>query len=68
MNITISGPWLHTILFEIPVLAIVNELYFQDKENDSVIAEGRERLHAKIAKLKSPELTNLKIEIGRAHV
>ena len=26
IDITIQGPWLHTILFEIPVLAIVNEV------------------------------------------
>ena len=26
IDITIKGPWLHTILFEIPVLAIVNEV------------------------------------------
>lgn len=26
IDITIRGPWLHTILFEIPVLAIVNEV------------------------------------------
>ena len=29
LAITIKGPWLHTILFEIPVLAIVNETYFR---------------------------------------
>ena len=29
IDIVIKGPWLHTILFEIPVLAIVNELYFR---------------------------------------
>lgn len=28
IDIRIKGPWLHTILFEIPVLAIVNEVYF----------------------------------------
>ena len=30
IDIGISGPWLHTILFEIPVLAIVNEVYFRN--------------------------------------
>ena len=29
IDIVIRGPWLHTILFEIPVLAIVNEVYFR---------------------------------------
>ena len=30
IDIIIRGPWLYTILFEIPVLAIVNELYFRN--------------------------------------
>ena len=30
IDITIRGPWLHTILFEIPVLAIVSEVYFRN--------------------------------------
>jgi nicotinate phosphoribosyltransferase len=30
LEIVIKGPWLHTILFEIPVLAIVNEVYFRN--------------------------------------
>ena len=29
IDIVIEGPWLHTILFEIPILAIVNEVYFR---------------------------------------
>ena len=29
IDVTIRGPWLHTILFEIPVLAIINEVYFR---------------------------------------
>ena len=31
IDIVVTGPWLHTILFEIPVLAIVNEIYFRKK-------------------------------------
>ena len=30
LEIVVKGPWLHTILFEIPVLAIVNEVYFKN--------------------------------------
>ena len=30
IDITIKGPWLHTILFEVPVLAIVSEVYYRD--------------------------------------
>lgn len=32
IDITIRGPWLHTILFEIPVLAIINEVYFRNTQ------------------------------------
>lgn len=28
-EITIKGPWVQTILFEVPILAIVNEVYFE---------------------------------------
>lgn len=31
LNIEIEGPWFPAILFEVPVLSIVNELYFKDK-------------------------------------
>ncbi len=30
LRILIRGPWLHTILFEVPVLAIVNEAHFRN--------------------------------------
>src|SRR4030095_17060011 len=30
IDITIKGPWLHTIMFEVPVLAIVSEIYFRN--------------------------------------
>jgi nicotinate phosphoribosyltransferase len=43
MAITISGPWLHTILFEVFVLAIVNECYFAEQFQQWV---------------KSPEVSN----------
>jgi nicotinate phosphoribosyltransferase len=49
LSIVIKGPWLHTILFEIPVLAIVNEVYFRNTHPRPDFAEGRKRLRAKIA-------------------
>ncbi len=49
IEIVIKGPWLHTILFEIPVLAIVNEVYFRATQIEPDFAEGRRRLAAKIA-------------------
>lgn len=49
LGIKIKGPWLHSILFEVPVLAIVNELYFQHRNPKPDFGEGRERLAQKIA-------------------
>ena len=61
IDITIRGPWLHTILFEIPVLAIVNEVYFRNVEKVPDFIEGRKRLDTKIALLHADELHDLKI-------
>ena len=36
ISITVKGPWLHTILFEIPVLAIVNEVYFRNTRRNPI--------------------------------
>ncbi len=49
IDITVKGPWLHTILFEVPVLAIVSEVYFRNTVRVPDFAEGRRRLAAKIA-------------------
>lgn len=48
INISVIGPWLHTILFEIPVLAIVNEVYFRNECKDPGWEEGRLRLQNKM--------------------
>jgi nicotinate phosphoribosyltransferase len=61
IDITIQGPWLHTILFEIPVLAIVNEVYFRNTQKVPDLMEGRRRLDTKIAQLKAPGLDTLRI-------
>lgn len=53
LAITIKGPWLHTILFEIPVLAIVNETYFRHTVGDINKTEGRKRLDAKIRMIEN---------------
>jgi nicotinate phosphoribosyltransferase len=50
IDITIKGPWLHTILFEVPVLAIVCEVYYRNTVNRPDYDEGRRRLAAKIAR------------------
>ncbi|MGE8546209.1 nicotinate phosphoribosyltransferase [Alcaligenes sp. WGS1538] len=48
IEILVKGPWLHTILFEIPVLAIVNEVYFRNERPNPPWEEGRERLQSKM--------------------
>jgi nicotinate phosphoribosyltransferase len=40
LDIAVKGPWLHTILFEIPVLAIVNEVYFRNISGAVDAAKG----------------------------
>ena len=49
IDIAIKGPWLHTILFEVPVLAIVSEIYYRRNVDKPDFDEGRRRLQAKIA-------------------
>ena len=52
IEIRICGPWLHTILFEVPLLAIINEVYFSNTSGGIDLGEGRRRLHEKIALLR----------------
>jgi len=61
IDITIRGPWLHTILFEIPVLAIVNEVYFRNTQKLPDLLEGRKRLDVKVGQLQADGLSDLKI-------
>ena len=63
LEIYIEGPWLYTIWFEVPVLAIVNELYFKsfntnpksfdiDTKKVKIIEKiGMKRLHEKLEKI-----------------
>lgn len=52
IDITIRGPWLHTILFEVPVLAIISEIHFRNTPAASDQADGLRRLQEKIALVK----------------
>ena len=61
IDIQIKGPWLHTILFEIPVLSIVNEVYFRNTQPQPDFEEGRRRLAIKIEQLNAADLSDLKI-------
>lgn len=53
LTISIKGPWLHTILFEVPVLAIVSELHTRHAHPDLDFAEARERLATKIEQVQA---------------
>lgn len=53
LSIEVEGPWLHTILFEIPILAIVNEVYFRHAHPEPDWEEGRRRLIEKMELVSS---------------
>ena len=53
IDIAIKGPWLHTILFEVPLLAIVSEIYFRETAGSPDLAEGRRRLRAKVDQINA---------------
>ncbi len=47
-----SGTWLNTSLYEVPTLAIVNEVYFRmNYDYDSLMADFREKAKEKCAKI-----------------
>jgi nicotinate phosphoribosyltransferase len=60
IDIQIEGPWLHTILFEVPVLALVNELYFERNNTVLLMEEGSRRLFEKIDLLKTADVPGFK--------
>ncbi|ENW88602.1 MULTISPECIES: nicotinate phosphoribosyltransferase [Acinetobacter] len=49
LDIVVEGPMVQAMMFEIFVLAIVNELYFSRIRSDEVLAEGERRLQVKVA-------------------
>jgi nicotinate phosphoribosyltransferase len=62
IEVIVKGPWLHTILFEIPVLSLINEIYFRRTQVTPDYAEGRRRLTEKIGLISGvPELIDCKI-------
>ena len=52
LDIKVEGPMVQAMMFEIFVLAIVNELYFSRIRSPEVMAEGERRLQAKTQLLK----------------
>ncbi|MBC7202598.1 MAG: nicotinate phosphoribosyltransferase, partial [Pusillimonas sp.] len=60
--ISVKGSWLHTILFEIPVLAIVNEVFFRNTCKEPGWDEGRRRLRKKMnLVIDDPALTDFRV-------
>ena len=55
LRVVARGPQVHTMAFEIFVLAIVNELYFRRFDAEPALAQGRQRLQGKIALLRGFE-------------
>jgi nicotinate phosphoribosyltransferase len=53
LRIVARGPQVHVMGFEIFVLAIVNEIYFRQADQQAALAEGRRRLDAKIKILRT---------------
>lgn len=61
IDIRVRGPWLHTIMFEIPVLAIISEVHSRNTAAGLDKGQGRQRLMDKVALLKAPGLEGLRI-------
>ena len=49
--LTLSGPWLHTILFEVPLLAIISEAWSVGEHGPVDEAEGLRRLQDKVDRI-----------------
>lgn len=59
LDIRIEGPMVQAMMFEIFVLAIVNELYFSRIKTDEVWAEGERHLQAKLELIQQYEKAQL---------
>jgi nicotinate phosphoribosyltransferase len=65
LAISIDGKWIETILFEIPILAIINEVYFNNFDNqNNIIEEAETRLKSGIQHIKKSDLPIKIAEFG----
>ena len=60
MKINIEGPWLNTILYEIPVLATISELYSSTHgvDDEAWTRDGRKRLKEKVRVLNKTTIAD----------
>lgn len=65
-SLRITGNWFQTILFEVPVLAIINEVYFRRTQPDAIhrSSEGYDRLKRKIELISASTRPLRIIEFG----
>lgn len=62
LHVHVAGPWLHTILFEVPVLSIISEVYSTDMSMDYELADKRTLEKAELITLS--EIALLFAEFG----
>jgi len=53
LSIRIRGPWLHVILYEVPLLAIVSEVRNRRRYPDVSVGQARDRLREKLDGLRA---------------
>ena len=66
-DLRVAGNWYQTILFEVPILAIVNEVYFRHAHpwTEGLEAEGLDRLRAKCQLVRNADLPQFSlVEFG----
>jgi nicotinate phosphoribosyltransferase len=52
LRITIKGPWFLRVYWEVPLLAIVNQVYFENQNGSSLTMDGTNRVREKITLAK----------------
>ncbi|VXC89719.1 nicotinate phosphoribosyltransferase [Pseudomonas sp. 8Z] len=58
LSIRLRGPWLHVILFEVPLLAIISEVRNRYRYREVLLEHAAERLYEKIDWLRSEASDN----------
>ncbi|MGE8502592.1 nicotinate phosphoribosyltransferase [Pseudomonas berkeleyensis] len=53
LNIRLRGPWLHVILFEVPLLAIISEVRNRYRYREVLLEQAAERLYEKLDWLRA---------------